>query len=355
MMTQGDCSALLRDQVAAALADRRRLRIRGGDSRAFYGRPVSGEVLDLSGHSGILDYEPSELVITARAGTSLAELEAVLAARGQMLAFEPPAFSAASTIGGAIACAMSGPRRPYAGAARDFVLGVRCINGQAQVLGFGGRVMKNVAGYDVSRLMCGALGTLGVLLDVSLKVLPRAPCELTLAQPCSEAQAIERCNRWAGTSLPISASSFAAGILRVRLSGSDAAVDQAAAALGGERIADGDGWWRQLRDQTLPWFAEPGRLWRLSLPPAAPALELPGEQFIEWGGALRWLRWDGDAAQLRTRVAALGGHATLYRGARADEEVFHPLPPALLEWHRSIRNAFDPQRLFNAGRLYREV
>ena len=274
-----------------------RSQIRAGGTRAFHGRRVDGETLDVSAHRGVVAWEPAELVLTARAGTPLAGIEALLASGGQMLAFEPPRFGPASTLGGAIATAMSGPRRPYAGAARDFVLGVRCVNGRGELLGFGGQVMKNVAGYDVSRLMCGACGTLGVLLEISLKVLPVPPCEITVEHACDAAQAIVTMNRTAGRPLPLSASSHDGERLRLRLSGAESAVSAAAAALGGDVVDDAAAYWNAVRDQSLAFFRAPGALWRLSVPPATPPLALGGEQFIEWGGALRWLRTARDAGR----------------------------------------------------------
>ncbi len=349
-----DCSEMLREQVASAQARQAALRIHAADTRAFYGRAVRGEPLNISDHRGIVDYQPSELVVTVRAGTPLADLEAELESCGQMLAFEPPRFGA-STIGGAVATAMSGPRRPYAGAARDFVLGVRCLNGRAELLSFGGQVMKNVAGYDVSRLMSGAHGTLGVLLDISLKVLPRAQQELTLERHCGQAEAIRLMNAWAGRPLPLSASAHDGEVLRVRLGGAPAAVRAACVSLGGDGCTEQAEYWQHLRDQQLPFFAANGRLWRLSVPPVCAPLKLDGEQYIEWGGALRWLYSDEDAAVVRGAVSALGGHATLYRGARDDEPLFHPLAPAMLQLQRRIKQAFDPAGILNPGRMYAEI
>jgi len=345
-------------RVRAAAAAGAALEIRGGGSKAFYGRAPRGELLDTRAYRGVVSYEPTELVVTARAGTPLAELEALLAGHGQMLAFEPPHFGPQATVGGCVAAGLSGPRRLAAGALRDFVLGVKILDGRGEVLTFGGQVMKNVAGYDVSRLIAGSLGTLGVLLEVSLKVLPRPLAEASLRFALSEAEAIDRLNEWGGQPLPISASLWHAGTLSVRLSGAEAAVRSSARRLGGEPLVAGeaDALWRAVREHTHDFFsdagAEGGTLWRLSLPTSAAPLKLDGAQLIEWGGALRWLRSDAPAATIRARVAALGGHATLFRGGDRAGDVFHPLPEALFAIHRRLKDAFDPAAVFNRGRLY---
>jgi len=332
------------------------LRIRGGGSKDFYGEALAGEVLDTRGHCGIVAYEPTELVVTARAGTKLAEVEALLAENGQMLAFEPPHFDDAagtSTIGGVVAAGLSGPRRVAAGAVRDYVLGVRLLDGQARELRFGGQVMKNVAGYDVSRLIAGSLGTLGLILDVSLKVLPRPAAEATLRLDLPEAAALATVNQWAGRPLPVSATAWHDDMLTVRLSGAHAAVGAALVKLGGEVLADDAAarFWRELRDQRLDFFAGDEPLWRLSLPSTAPPVGLPGKALIEWGGSQRWLRGGADAAGVRATAARLGGHATLFRGGDKAAGVFQPLPPALAALNRRVRQALDAQGVFDSGRL----
>lgn len=347
------------ERIRAALADGTALQLRGGGSKDFYGRSPRGERFDTTAYRGIVSYEPTELVVTVRAGTPLAELEAALAERGQMLAFEPPHFGSGATVGGTVCAGLSGPRRMAVGAVRDFVLGVKLVDGRGEVLSFGGQVMKNVAGYDVSRLIAGSLGTLGALADVSLKVLPRPVAEASLRFALGEAETIERLNAWGGRPLPISASAWADGVLTVRLSGAAAAVQAALSTLGGERVGDDEAkaFWTGVREQSLPWFGADvagGALWRLSVPSAAAPLKLPGEQFIEWGGALRWLRSSEPAAHIRERVAQLGGHATLFRGDHAGE-VFHPLPAPLMAIHRRLKNAFDPTGIFNPGRLYQDL
>ena len=462
-----DLTQTLAAQVASAQAEGRALRIQGGGSKTWLGRAVCGEPLMVGGHRGILSYEPTELVITARAGTPLGEIQAALAERGQWLAFEPPHFSPAgglgdepfkadpddrpnipdsqrhhqgfaafkadpdnrpstATLGGTIACGLSGPARPYSGAARDFVLGVRLINGKGEVLRFGGEVMKNVAGYDLSRLMAGAQGTLGVLLDVSLKVLPRPAVELTLVFDLSPAEAIRRFNQWAGQPLPISAACHDGERAYVRLAGNEAAVRAAQARLGGEVFAgDAESFWRAVRELRHPFFRQgsahqpglacqtgtayqPGAapLWRLSLPPAAPHDPALGPQFIDWGGALRWVHSEDSLWSL---ARAAGGHASRYglafvsqdagaagggeadaagaAGAASpasasgapdvpgtqgpgagpdrtkaretvemtDSAVFQPLPPALLALHRRLKAALDPRGILNPGRIYPEL
>ncbi|HXE40825.1 MAG TPA: glycolate oxidase subunit GlcE [Azonexus sp.] len=338
----------------APLDGRVALRIRGGGSKDFYGGMLAGEVLDVGAYRGIVAYEPTELYITARCGTPLTEIEAVLAERGQMLAFEPPHFEAA-TLGGCVAAGLSGPRRQQAGAVRDFVLGVKLIDGTGQVLDFGGQVMKNVAGYDVSRLLAGSLGTLGVLAEVTLKVLPKPVAERTLVFAIDEAEAIARLNQWAGQPLPISASFWHGGSLWLRLSGARAAVAAASDKLGGTAVADGEQHWRAVREQTLPCFAG-SPLWRLALPSTTPALGRDGLRAIEWGGALRWYAGEGDG--LRELAAEAGGHAVLYRAAesrRCLEGAFAPLAPALLALHRRLKKRFDPLGILNPGRLYAEL
>lgn len=351
-----DMTEALRERVLAAAVDKTPLRIRGGGTKDFYGGPLTGEVLDTTGHAGIVAYEPTELVVTARCGTRLAELEAMLAEKGQMLAFEPPHFGEAATVGGCVAAGLSGPRRATAGSVRDFVLGVKVLDGRGEVLNFGGQVMKNVAGYDVSRLMAGALGTLGLLLEVSLKVLPKPQAEATLRLEMPEDKAIETMNRWAGQPLPISATCWEGtrnrGELTVRLSGARAAVAAAREKIGGEDTADAAAFWRALREQQGEFFSGGAALWRLSVPSRSAHVELPGAQLIEWGGALRWLKSGAEATQVREAAAAAGGHATLFRGGDKPAGAFQPLPLPLMQIHRNLKRAFDPQGIFNPGRLY---
>ncbi|MFN3788631.1 glycolate oxidase subunit GlcE [Massilia sp.] len=340
------------ERVRAAAADQTPLRIRGGGTKDWYGQRLEGEILDTRGYAGIIDYEPTELVITARCGTPLAEIEAVLADRNQMLAFEPPHFGAGATLGGAIAAGLAGPRRAASGGVRDFVLGAKLLDGKGDVLGFGGQVMKNVAGYDVSRLLAGSLGTLGLLLEVSVKVLPKPFAETTLCLELGQAEAIRRLNEWGGQPLPVSSSCWHNGRLWLRLSGAQAAVDAAVHLIGGEVVASPACFWEELREQRLPFFGGDDALWRLSLPSTTGVLQLGGVQLIEWGGAQRWLRSDADAASIRRSVAAAGGHATLFRGGDKSVGVFQPLAPGIARIHERLKQSFDPAHIFNPGRMF---
>ena len=347
-------------RIREAAAAKSPLRIRGGGTKDFYGQALSGDVLDATACSGVVDYDPTELVITARGGTPLADIERTMREAGQMLAFEPPYFGAGATLGGCVAAGLSGPRRPYAGAVRDFVLGVRVLDGRGDDLAFGGRVMKNVAGFDVSRLMTGALGTLGVLVEVSLKCLPLPKAEATLVFEGDAADAIRRTNEWGGRPLPLSATCWHDGRLAVRLSGAAPAVAAAIAKLGGEVRPEGaanDAFWASVREQTHPFFAAAAAatpLWRLSVKSTAPFTDLGGAQLIEWGGALRWLAAGptADPAAIRAWAQSHGGHATLFRAADKTAGVFHPLPAPMLELHRRLKANFDPAGILNPGRMY---
>jgi glycolate oxidase FAD binding subunit len=341
------------DKVRAAAADKTQLCIRGSGSKDWYGEAPQGRVLDTRAFAGIVSYDPAELVLTARCGTPLAEIEAALAERGQMLPFEPPHFGPAATFGGMVAAGLSGPRRATVGALRDFMLGVELLDGRVQQLHFGGEVMKNVAGYDVARLLAGSLGTLGVILTASLKVLPRPPAETTLRFEMDEPAALLALNQWGGEPLPISASAWQDGLLTLRLSGAVAAVKAAAVKLGGMRVENEEGaqFWASLREQQHVFFRSSGPLWRLALPSTAAPAGLPGRQLIEWGGSQRWLSSDAAADVIRARAAELGGHATLYRRSSVDAPVFTPLPEAQLRIHRNLKAAFDPVGIFNPGRM----
>jgi len=360
------------DQVRAALAARTPLRIRGGDTKAFLGSAVDGLPLDTRSCSGIVSHEPTELVITARAGTPLAEVVAALADKGQHLPFDPPRFGDGATLGGVVAAGLAGPARASVGGVRDFVLGAQFIDGRGDWLTFGGQVMKNVAGYDVSRALAGSMGTLGVITHLSLKVLPVAPAEATLVFALGQHDALEQLHRWGGQPLPLNASCWVRDDteggqperLYVRLRGAVAAVEAAcermAREAGGQRMDNTRAGldWAACRDQTLPFFRPPASdlcMWRLSVPQTAPVLDVPYAQLIEWQGAQRWC-WAPAAAapQIRAAAAAVQGHATLFR-ASADGAPgvrrFHEESPVLQGITRRLREAFDPQGLFNPNRM----
>ncbi|MDQ6882211.1 MAG: glycolate oxidase subunit GlcE [Pseudomonadota bacterium] len=352
------------EHIRAAAAGATPLRIRGGGTKDFYGEPPQGEVLDTRSLAGITSYEPSELVVTVGAGTPLSELETLLAAQGQCLPFEPPHFGDAATVGGMVASGLSGPARASAGSVREYVLGLTMVNGRGELLTFGGQVMKNVAGYDVSRLMVGALGTLGLIVEVSLKVLPVAPAEATLKFAMSQPEALRQLNLWGGQPLPLNASCWVEdagiGTLFMRLRGAVAAVEAACRKLGGERqdnaVVAAD--WTSCREQRLPWFAERGErdLWRLCVPQTAPVLELPEQPLVEWHGGQRWVRADRrQADRLRQVAAHCGGHATLFIAANpqgAANSRFTPLDPVLYRIQRELKRQFDPAGIFNRGRLF---
>ncbi len=343
----------LSERIAQHAAAKKPLAIHGGTTKAFYGGQIVGDAADMRAYSGIIEYEPKELVLTVRSGTTLAEIERVMDQENQMLPFEPPHFGGGATIGGTVATGLSGPRRPYTGATRDFVLGTRIINGKGEDLSFGGRVIKNVAGYDVSRLMTGAMGTLGVLLDCSFKVLPKPALEVTLRYDMDEATAIQRVNEWGGRPLPLSATSGSDGVLMLRLSGSESGVKAAKEKLGGEMVTDkiASDFWAGLRDHRAGFFASGEPLWRLSVPSTTPPLNLNMPQWIEWGGALRWVRGATDMHALRATVDAAGGHVTLFRHGDKSAGVFHPLQPVLGKIHRNLKDAFDPENILNRGRM----
>jgi glycolate oxidase FAD binding subunit len=332
------------------------LRLRGAGTKDFYGEHREGTLLDMRGYCGVVEYEPSELVITARCGTSLSEVESLLARHQQFLAFEPPAFGGDPTIGGIIAAGLSGPRRFQVGAARDFVLGAVLLCAQGELLHFGGKVIKNVAGFDVSRLLCGSLGILGAITEVSLKVLPLPRVEQTLRFDMPAPEALAAFNRWGGQPLPISASACCEGECFVRLSGAASALRAARARLGGELLEPdaASQLWTGLRNQTHAFFGQAGALWRLSVPSTAAPIASTGTQLIEWGGALRWCASELPAADMRRLAEDVGGTAIHWRGGSAGGR-FHPLAPSVLELHRRLKARFDPHGIFNPGRLVADI
>jgi glycolate oxidase FAD binding subunit len=370
------------ERIKAAASAGTPLRIRGGGTKDFYGQSLQGEVLDTTALSGISSYEPSELVVTVKAGTSLAELEAVLAEKNQCLPFEPPHFKTGSTVGGMVAAGLSGPSRASSGSVKDFVLGVNMVNGRGEELRFGGTVMKNVAGYDLSRLMAGSMGTLGLITEVSLKVLPIAPAEATLKFECTQSEALNMLNTWGAQPLPLNASCWTQeagkGVLYVRLRGAVAAVDAAVKKMGGklQNAASGNATvaadWQALRNQnshTMDFFKLKGDecLWRLSVPDTAPDLNL-GNTLVEWHGAQRWVKLPySEAERIRKQVNGVGGNAILFIAAEAtntpdngqngikNKVVFNPLKAPLDRIHRDLKKQFDPAGIFNRGRMFADM
>ncbi len=347
-----DISERLISQVKESSERNTLLVIRGGDTKSFYGRLPEGQSLDVLSHSGVINYQPTELVVTARAGTTLTELEQLLDEHGQMLPFEPPHFGDKATIGGTVACGLSGPARPYRGAVRDYVLGVTLLDSAGNVKRFGGEVMKNVAGYDVSRLVTGSLGTLGVLLDISLKVLPKPRQEVTLVQQLEGSTAVQSFNTWAGKPLPISAICLVDERAYIRLSGTESGLKTARNYLGGEELKNGSAFWSGIREHSHGFFNKGEVLWRLSLPPQKPCPVLAGKQLIDWGGAQRWLFADDEPELLRRKVESIGGHAIQFRGGDRSGLVFHPLSRSMFQLHKNLKKSFDPKGIFNRGRMY---
>lgn len=345
-----DVESDLGTQIAAVAATGGQVEIVGSGSKRFYGEALDALELSVAGHSGVIDYDPAELVITLRAGCRLRDVEALLAENRQMFGFEPPAFGADATIGGMIASGLAGPRRAWAGAIRDFVLGVKMLDGRGETLGFGGRVIKNVAGFDLSRLMAGSLGTLGVILEASIRVIPQFETEQTLRFEHADAAAHVRwINELGREPWPLSASCWVERQSYLRLSGSEQGVRQAERELGGDSIEFD---WAALREQTHAFFDGEAPLTRVALPPTAAALAVELPQLIEWGGAQRWLRGDVDLAALRETVAAAGGNACAFRHHPEGTPVFQPLPAAMLTLQRNIKSSFDPAGIFSPGRIY---
>lgn len=350
-----DDSARLVAQVQRAIAEHRPLRIRGSDSKRFLGRDTQGVELDTRSHRGIVAYDPTELVITARCGMPLAEMNAVLDDAGQMLPCEPPLFDGKGTLGGAVASGLSGPRRPWAGSMRDFVLGCRVITGDGDHLRFGGQVMKNVAGYDMSRLLTGSFGTLGVLTEVSLKVLPKPRERRSFALRLGVDDAMRELSAWRKAALPVSGACYVDGRLHVRLEGGSGSVKSAVDRIGGEEIDCV--FWDALRDHRLPFFdddTDARPLWRLSLPNATPLMPLPGDALIDWAGAQRWLRSDAGSAEIRQLAHTAGGHATCFSPSQ-EREPFQPLAAPLLRYQQQLKRRLDPNGVLNPGRMYTDL
>ena len=351
-----DCSAEIIDAVARAVTNKTPLAINGGGSKAkLLGRTIECDnlhTLEVGQHSAIVDYHPAELVLTARAGTPLEEINATLKTEGQMLAFEPPTFGGKATLGGTLACNVSGPARPWSGSIRDMVLGVQLINGKAELLNFGGQVMKNVAGYDVSRLQAGALGTLGIITQVSLKVMPVTEHSITLVYEVDAEQALQIMNERRAASKPLNAACWVQGNLYLRLSGTERAVSQTAKTWGGQVMSSATEFWQQLRELQHPFFAADDTLWRFSHGPTAALQTGFGDILLDWGGAQRWVRGEQSRDVLEKSAEDAGGHVSLYRGGDRSGEVNHSVNGAQRALHQRLKHAFDPAGIFNPGRLY---
>ncbi|MBV8122812.1 MAG: glycolate oxidase subunit GlcE [Paucibacter sp.] len=339
----------LQEQRREARAQGTTLIPMGAGSKRDWLPPREGKTLSLAGISGIIDYQPSELVIRARAGTPLREIETTLAERNQMLASEPPNLDGRSTLGGAVACGWSGPRRPWAGALRDQVLGVTMLNGTGELLRFGGSVIKNVAGFDVSRLMTGSMGTLGVILEANLKVVPRPPVDIVLALECGQAEGIRRANQASASAIPLAGAAWEAGVLRLRLSGAAAGVAVGRDILGGEEDHDGLAWFDALRHFRHAFFGQPAPgmiLWRLSLPQAAPPLLVGYPQLVDWAGGQRWLLAHAEASSIvQAAASAAGGNASIRRVGTPWPQ-HSPLTPTIAALQQRLKRAFDPAGLF---------
>lgn len=348
-----DLSNEFQQKIEDCFDNNRCINICGQNSKPFYGRKVdnSHALLSTEKHQGIISYQPTELVIKARSGTLISDIKNTLNEKNQMLAFEPPLFNNKGSIGGMVACGLSGPARPFAGSVRDAVLGISCINGKAEKLVYGGQVMKNVAGYDISRLMTGSMGTLGLILDVSIKVMPKPEHEITLVLEQEAQQALKTWQQLGNKALAISASCHIKDNLYIRLSGNQAAVKHARSHIGGDELEDADKFWQQLRDHELAFFQDPRPLWRLSLAPATMLLNLSGETLLDWAGAQRWVKTDEPASIIRQLCESHGGHATLYHPDDNKEEAFHPLAPGIAVLHKQLKQAFDPVGIFNPLRM----
>lgn len=351
-MQNQDLSRELSERVAEAYRLSNPLRLVGGNTKAWYGRSVAGELLELAGHFGLVDYQPSELVVRVRGGTRLTEMKALLATEGQWLACDPPLFGAEATVAGALAAGMAGPGRPYLGSMRDAVLGVTLLNGHGEIVRMGGAVMKNVAGFDGFRLMVGALGSLGVILEVCLKVAPRPASWRSLALELPLEALPEFAETGWRRGLPLVGAAHDGKRLHLCLAGSESAVAKGVASVGGE---DSDDYWPALRDQRLPFFSADGApLWRLLLP-LGKTPKLSGERLVDWGGRQWWLRSEAPAEAIFAEAERLGGQASLWRGGDPSSPVFSPLEAPLLGLQRRLKAAFDPRGIFNPGIHYPEL
>ena len=346
----------LLERVQEALANNEPFNIVGGESKSFLGRRQALPDLHTREHTGVVNYEPTELVVTVRAGTPMTELNELLKKNGQMLPFEPPVLDS-GTIGGVIACGLSGPARPFAGSARDYVLGMRVINGQGKALRFGGEVMKNVAGYDAARLHVGAFGTLGVLLETSMKVLPLPEAQLTLQRELTQKSCTTNIVELMRQPLPITAAAIDGHTQTIRLSGSESAVNAAAKKCGGDVLDQGEAFWHSIREFTHPFFTDDKPVWRISVPEFTQPMDLDGEWLLDWAGAQRFVKTESHCDEIFAAAAKANGHATCYSQKQVDEStpLFQPLTGAMLMLQKRVRNSFDEKRLFNPGRFHPEL
>ncbi len=354
--TQGDLTQEICSQVNDAFQQNKKLKICAGNSKHFYGKTIEAETLSIAEHSGIIEYEPSELYITARSGTTLKEIESILHAENQMIPCEPPHFGANATLGGMVASGLSGPRRATAGALRDCILGAEIINGKGEYLKFGGKVMKNVAGYDVSRLMCGAMGTLGVLMSITLRLVPKPEMEQTIVVTCNANNAIQKMNAWANTPMPISGNYYDGNALHIRLSGSSSAIRACTEKIVGERVESSEIFWSNVKEQATEFFLTDNPIWRISVPPTTSPLNIHSPYVMEWNGGLRWYAAAEDTDNIRDQTQQAGGHATLFRRASINDstfkDVFHPLPQTTFNLHKKLKQVFDPANILNPGKMY---
>lgn len=339
----------LLDQVRSALDSETPLNIQGGQSKSFLGRPIEGQTLNTREHRGIVSYDPTELVVTVRTGTPISELLAALDEQGQTLPCEPATFGDQATVGGLLASGLAGPRRPWVGSVRDFVLGTKVITGQGNLLRFGGEVMKNVAGYDLSRLMAGSYGLLGVVTEVSMKVLPKPVTSAHLDLDISAEKALQKLAEWGQQPLPITGACYADQRLKLRLEGGEGSVRSAADRIGGDALDPQ--FWEALNERQLEFFKDERPLWRLSLPTNTSLVDLPGEALLDWGGCQRWLKTDAPAEDLFNLAASLNGHASCQTPGITDTP-FQPLTPLLARYHRQLKAQLDPKGIFNPGRTY---
>ena len=347
-----------RQDIAARIQDayhqNKPLNITAGNTKSFYGRTIDAEPLSVIQHTGITEYEPSELYISARGGTSLNEIEQTIQDENQILPFEPPHFGTTTTLGGCIASGLSGPRRASSGAVRDCILGTEIINGKGEYLCFGGKVMKNVAGYDVSRMMSGSLGTLGILMSITIRLLPKPQKEQTLIFSMPANDAILQMNKWANTPLPISASFYDGANLYIRLSGSATTLNRCEKDLGGELIDEHEMFWLNIKEQVHEFFLTELPLWRISVPSSSPNLNISGDTVMEWNGALRWYATEQNESHIREETQRAGGHATLFRGEHTQQK-FHPLSDTAMKIHKNLNQVFDSAGILNPGKMYAEL